>query len=83
VSAYITGIESLHKKADSAFKCSLYFNALKQKMEEYDVRPQDAYNMDEKGFLIGILSKCKRIFSKEPYMAGGPSSVFRMEIVNA
>ena len=71
VSAYTTGIDSSRKKADSAFKYSLYFNALKEKMEEYDVQPEDIYNMDEKGFLIGILSKCKRIFSKESYIAEG------------
>ncbi|EAA64493.1 hypothetical protein AN2382.2 [Aspergillus nidulans FGSC A4] len=42
-----------------------------QKMEEYDIQPEDTYNMDEKGFLIRILSKCKRIFSKESYIAEG------------
>ena len=71
VSAYTTGIDSSRKKADSAFKYSLYFDSLKQKMEEYDIQPEDTYNMDEKGFLIRILSKCKRIFSKESYIAEG------------
>jgi hypothetical protein len=29
------------------------------------------YNMDKKGFLIGILSKQKRIFSRRRYKEGG------------
>ena len=31
------------------------------------MEPQHIYNMDEKGFLIGILSKMKRIFSRRRY----------------
>lgn len=71
MSAYTTGIDSSRKKADSAFKYSLYFEALKRKMDEYDIQPEDTYNMDEKGFLIGIISKAKRIFSKESFINGG------------
>jgi hypothetical protein len=29
------------------------------------------YNMNEKGFLIGVLSKMKRIFSRRRYEEGG------------
>jgi hypothetical protein len=29
------------------------------------------YNMDEKGFLIGVVSKAKRIFSKRAYEKDG------------
>ena len=42
----------------------LYFKLLKRKMEEYKINPQLIYNMDEKGFLIKILLKMKRIFLK-------------------
>jgi hypothetical protein len=34
------------------------------KMRQYDVEPCNIYNMDEKGFLMGIISCSKRIFSK-------------------
>jgi hypothetical protein len=34
-------------------------------MQEYDIRPKDYYNIDEKGFLIGRTYKAKRVFNKD------------------
>jgi hypothetical protein len=31
---------------------------------EYEVLPENMYNMDEKGFMIGVTGRSKRIFSK-------------------
>ncbi|KAI9034721.1 uncharacterized protein KD926_006716, partial [Aspergillus affinis] len=67
ISRYTTGIDSSRKKADSAWKYALYFELLKRKIDEYEVQEEDIYNMDEKGFLIGVLAKGKRIFSKKAY----------------
>jgi hypothetical protein len=58
-------------KADSAIKYSLYFDLLKRKIEEYGIRPWLIYNMDKKGFLIGMLSKQKRVFGRRLYEEGG------------
>jgi hypothetical protein len=33
-------------------------------MEEYKIKPGDIYTMDEKGFLAGVTSRSKRIFSR-------------------
>ena len=68
---YTTGIDSQRKRADSAYKYSLYFELMAKKLKEYDIRPEDMYNMDEKGFLIGVLSKGKRIFSRSKLERGG------------
>jgi hypothetical protein len=68
---YTTGIDSARKRADSAFKYTLYFELLAKKIDEYNIQPSNIYNMDEKGFLIGILSKAKRIFSKRQYEMDG------------
>ncbi|KAF7577484.1 hypothetical protein PtrM4_017240 [Pyrenophora tritici-repentis] len=57
-------------KADSAFKYRLYFELLKRKIEQYNVDHRHIYNMDEKGFLIGVLSKMKRVFSKSAFEEG-------------
>ena len=70
LSHYTNGIDRNRFKADSAFKYSLYFELLRQKIDQYNVEPRHIYNMDEKGFLIGILSKQKRIFSREQYSSG-------------
>jgi hypothetical protein len=54
-----------HHKADSEAKYKLYFNLLQQKINEYGIEPRHIYNMDEKGFMIGVLSKMRRIFSRQ------------------
>jgi hypothetical protein len=51
-------------KADSGAKYSLYLELLHSKMKEYNVEPRHTYNMDEKGFLIGVTSRSKRVFSR-------------------
>lgn len=71
IARYTTGIDSSRKRADSAYKYALYFELLARKKEKFELRPEDTYNMDEKGFLIGVLSKGKRIFSKQKYEQGG------------
>jgi transposase-like protein len=66
-STYTTAMDSNRKRADSAYKYARYFNLLAQKMDQYKVEAENIYNMDEKGFLIGMLSKGLRIFSKKKY----------------
>ena len=39
-------------------------------MQEYDISPENSYNMDEKGFLIGVLRKMQRVYSKEAFQKG-------------
>ena len=70
ISHWATGLDRNRFEADSAFKYSLYFELLKQKIEQYNVDSRHIYNMDEKGFLIGVLSKEKRMFSREAWEQG-------------
>jgi hypothetical protein len=70
VSRWTSGIDVTRKRADSAFKYSLYFKLLGDKIKEYNIEPRNIYNMDEKGFLIGVLSKMKRVFSRRRYDQG-------------
>jgi hypothetical protein len=51
-------------KADYKAAYNDYFDLLKEKVEKHNIQPQNTYNMDEKGFLIGWSSKQYRIFSK-------------------
>ena len=64
------GLDYNRSRADSAFKYLLYFKLLRNKIEQYEVEPQHTYNIDEKGFLIRILLKMKRIFSRRRYEEG-------------
>ena len=52
-------------KADSKASYSHYFELLQLKMTQYDVQPENVYNMDEKGFLMGQLQKARRVISKD------------------
>lgn len=70
LSRWTTALDRQRHKADSAYKYSLYFELLRTKIEQYNVEPRHIYNMDEKGFLIGMLSRMKRIFSREMYENG-------------
>jgi hypothetical protein len=54
-------------QADSWSKYKAYFNLLHQKLDEYRLEAGDIYNMDEKGFLIGIVGTSNRIFSKRQW----------------
>ena len=50
--------------ADSYEKYSKYFDMLELKITEKDIQPEQTYNMDEKGFMIGHIGRQKRVFSK-------------------
>ena len=64
------GLDYNRSRADSVFKYILYFKLLRKKIEQYRVEPQYIYNIDKKGFLVGILLKIKRIFSCRRYKEG-------------
>jgi hypothetical protein len=63
-SRWTNGINTVCYKADLEVNYRLYFDRLHLSMEEYGIEPRYTYNMDEKGFMIGVLGKSKRIFSK-------------------
>ena len=67
ISRWTAGIDSNRHKADSGAKYSLYFDLLQQKISKYDIEPCHTYNMDEKGFLLGITTRLKRVFSRQLY----------------
>lgn len=62
-SEFLNGFDIERKRADSYWIINNYFQLVKEKMEKHHFAPENTYNMDEKGFLIGKLNKTKRIFS--------------------
>jgi len=76
-SGYLTPIDSARKKADSAYYYALYFELIARKIQQYQILPENTYNMDEKGFLIGFLQKSKCIFSKRAFEAGRVNNVIQ------
>jgi hypothetical protein len=60
-------MDSNRHQANSGVKYKLYFDLLTNKITEYNVDVEQTYNMDEKGFMIGVVGKSKQIFSKRQY----------------
>ncbi|KAF2833504.1 hypothetical protein CC86DRAFT_278321, partial [Ophiobolus disseminans] len=56
-------IDSLRNKANSEAKYRLYFNLLHAKIKQYNIQPEHMYNIDKKGFIIGVLGGSKQVFS--------------------
>ncbi len=54
-------------RADSIYKYALYFKLLRKKIVKYKIKSQNIYNINKKEFLINILLKMKRIFSRRKY----------------
>jgi hypothetical protein len=67
LTAWTTPMEGNRHKADSSERYRIYFDLLTRKVKEFDVLPRDTYNMDEKGFMIGVIGKTKRVFDKVLY----------------
>jgi hypothetical protein len=67
VSRWATGMDRLRYQANSQSKYSLYFKLLRSKLSQYNIEPRYTYNIDEKGFLLGVLTRSKRIFSRRLY----------------
>jgi hypothetical protein len=70
ISHWATGIDRSRYQADSEIKYSLYFELLNSKLSQYDIELCNTYNMDEKGFMLGVLTCLKRVFSRRLYEEG-------------
>jgi hypothetical protein len=70
ISRWADGIDRSRHQADSGLKYKLYFDLLIDKHSQYDIEPHNTYNMDEKGFMLGILTRSKRVFSRRQYEEG-------------
>jgi hypothetical protein len=69
ISKWTSGIDAVRHRADSQRKYELYFKLLYDKIRYYDVLPSNTYNMDEKGFMIGVIGRTKRVFSRHQWEA--------------
>ena len=69
--------DELISKWTTAMDNSLYFNLMREKIEQYEVEARHIYNMDEKGFMLGAVGRSKRIFSKASYEAGKRRSMIQ------
>ncbi len=68
--AFIPTLDKERAAAENADALQQWFNLYKRIREDYDIEDDDVYNMDEKGFMQGVLSKMKVIsrHEKKQYM---------------
>lgn len=50
ISKWATSIDRSRHRDDSQAKYSLYFNLLRDKINQHNVKPHHMYNMDKRGF---------------------------------
>jgi hypothetical protein len=50
---------------------------LHSKIQEHKIKERNTYNIDKKGFFIGIAYRRKRIFSKAVYKSGERTAAIR------
>jgi hypothetical protein len=64
ISRYTTAMDATRYTADSYIKYKSYFDLLHGKMEEHETLPENSYNKDKKGFMIGVIRRSKRTFTR-------------------
>jgi transposase len=64
VSKWSKAMDAVRHHAESYLKYKLCFDLCHEKMAQYNIQACNTYNMDEKGFMLGILGRSKRIFDK-------------------
>ncbi|CAE7204954.1 HTH Tnp Tc5 domain containing protein [Pyrenophora teres f. teres] len=80
ISKWTTGMDNSRHKADSGKKYSLYFDLLRDKIDRYHVEARHIYNMGEKGFMLGVVGRTKRIFSRALTRIGGVGALYKMAL---
>jgi DDE superfamily endonuclease len=61
---YINGLDKNRFAAQDPIIISDWFKLFNNTIKEFNIHPSDIYNMDEKGFMVGMLQRTKVIISK-------------------
>jgi hypothetical protein len=69
-----TGTDSNCYKAYSEAKYSLSLDLLYGKTKDYDLPPEQIFNMDGKGFMICVTGRSKIVFDKKVYKSKGATA---------
>ena len=67
---WTTPMDCNRHQANSRMKYDAYFTFWHSKMRQYNIEPGNMYNMDEKGFMLGVTSRSKRVFTRELWEQG-------------
>jgi hypothetical protein len=70
IAKWTSGMDRNRYEADSGWKYKRYFNLLHSTIDKYNILPENTYNIDKKGFIIGLIEKSKRVFSRQMWEKG-------------
>ena len=62
--SYLAPANIAYKRADNLYQYKLFYKLLKKKIKKYKIKVHNIYNIDKKGFFIGVFNKGKRIYTK-------------------
>ena len=62
---FVTGLDKERANAEDPTIIANWFKLFKRTVSTYNVYTDDIYNIDEKGAMISIISKCKVIVSQD------------------
>jgi hypothetical protein len=65
---WTTSMDCSRQYADSYSKYYAYFQLISRKIQQYSVETKNTYNMDKKGFMLGVVKRTKRIFDRGMWM---------------
>lgn len=69
-----TPVDHLCHNADQGLKYKQDYDQLYYKIRHYKVEERHIYNINKKGFIIGVIGCMNRVFNKLAYMAGAVKS---------
>jgi len=62
--SYLILADIAQKSANNLYQYKLFYRLLKEKIKKYKIKVYNIYNIDKKGFFIGVLNKTKKIYIK-------------------
>jgi hypothetical protein len=77
ISCWSTDLDCQRSQADTPDRYKEFFNIQHKKMRKHCIQQHFTYNMNEKGFMLGVKGKTKRQFSKEEWVKGGKHAAIR------
>ncbi|KAH9210828.1 hypothetical protein DL95DRAFT_259004, partial [Leptodontidium sp. 2 PMI_412] len=69
-SKYLQPIDKDRANADNPEVYQRYYDLFKTLVERYNIDPRNIYNIDEKGFMQGVIAKQRVIVSRDEHFKG-------------
>ena len=62
---WTSSLEECRARALNSHTVHAYFEVLRELIITYNIPPENIYNMDEKGVLLGVIGRIKALFDRD------------------